>query len=119
LWSENGGGGNMKNNDKVKRMNNKDLTDLIRSFQNCNTCPAAEDCLNSDLNCPDIIYKWLNKDETIYHIECKNKDTDEVVTSFDVKKENLKVKESERSFTLEAQFGFNKIVNKPLCSFKF
>lgn len=109
----------MKNNDKIKRMNSKDLTDLIRSFRSCNTCPAAEDCLSSDLICSEVIDKWLNKDETIYHIECKDKETNEVVMSFDVKKENLKVKEDERSFTLEAQFGFNKIVNKPLCSFKF
>lgn len=104
----------MKNNDRIKRMDDKDLVDLIRSFQNCNKCPIAAYCLSTSTTCSDSIYKWLNEDEVIYHIECKDKNTDKVVISFDVKKENLKVKEKEENITLEAQFGFNRVVNKAI-----
>lgn len=104
----------MKNNDRIKRMNDKDLVNLIQSFQNCNKCPAAEYCLSTDTTCSDIILKWLNEDEVIYHIECKDKNTDEVVISFDVKKENLKVKESGKNIIFETQFGFNRVVNKAI-----
>ncbi len=116
----------MTNGDKIRKMDNKNLAKLIESFFRCERCPAVVCCKNNiDLSCFESMLKWLDEgdDETIYHIECKNKDTDEMVLSFDVKEKNCVIKDRVTpgggSTIIETEGNFNRTLGSKIPHYPF
>lgn len=81
----------MTNGDKFRKMSNEKLAKVLGAM-----AEDMDDCVNCVIvtqngvcegdDCKSCMKRWLDEDDTIYHVVVKNKETDEIIMKYDERK---------------------------------